>query len=116
MILGTGVDIIEINRIQKAIARWGENFLRHVFSDEEIQYARSRKFPAQHFAVRFAAKEAVYKAIPDNARIGWKDIKIFNDKNGRPQCTVNKDNFKNKVLISLSHSHDYAVANAIITS
>jgi len=116
MILGVGVDIIEINRIQKAIARWGDHFLRHVFCDEEIQYSKSHKHPAQHFAVRFAAKEAVYKAIPDNKRIGWKDIRIFNDENGQPQCIVNKGQFKDKILISLSHSHNYAVANAIITS
>ena len=62
MTLGTGIDIIEIERIEKAIDRWGDNFLKHVFNDEEIDYAKNHKFPMQHYAARFAAKEAVFKA------------------------------------------------------
>jgi len=52
MILGTGIDIIEINRIQKAIDRWGQNFLKHIFNDEEIVYAQKRKFPTQLFLIQ----------------------------------------------------------------
>ena len=69
-ILGTGIDIIEIDRIQKAIERWGDHFLTHVFTAEEIKYAKKNKFPAQHFAARFAAKEAVLKAVGDNGHLG----------------------------------------------
>jgi len=116
MILGTGIDIIEIERIQKAIDRWGDNFLAHVFTDEEISYAKKRKFPTQHFAARFAAKEAVLKAFGDNAHINWKDIQIKNEKSGRPNCTYIGPDFKDKILISISHTENYAVANAIITT
>ena len=57
MLLGTGIDIIEIERIQKAIDGWGDNFLRHVFHEEEIKYAKSHKNPIQHYAARFAAND-----------------------------------------------------------
>ncbi len=114
MILGTGIDIIEIDRIAKSIEKWGDGFLNHIFLEEEIAYARKHKNAAQHFAVRFAAKEAVYKALNDKS-IGWKDIKILNNENGKPYCAIRKEGFKNTILISLSHSHKYAVANAIIT-
>ena len=114
MILGIGTDIIEIDRIKKAVERWGDSFLNHVFLDEEIQYARQHKFPTQHFAGRFAAKEAVYKAVGNNA-IGWKDIKVLNDKDGKPFCVISDKKFKDKILISISHTHTYAVASAIVT-
>ncbi len=116
MILGTGIDIIEVDRIQKAIERWGDSFLNHVFCDEEIEYAKKHKFPAQHFAARFAAKEAVFKAIGNHPTIRWKDIKVVNDATGKPHCIFNDQNFKNKILISLSHTHTYAVASATVTS
>lgn len=116
MVIGTGVDIIEIERIQKAIDRWGDTFLNHVFHEEEIQYARNHKNPTQHFAARFAAKEAVYKALGDHTHIGWKDMKILNDKHGRPYCLISDKKIKYKILISISHTPNYAVANAIITS
>jgi holo-[acyl-carrier protein] synthase len=115
-ILGTGVDIIEVSRIEAAIERWGEHFLNHVFCPEEIEYAQTHKFPSQHFAARFAAKEAILKAIGDNAHVSWKDMKIVNDKHGRPVCIYADKKFKNKILISVSHTKRYAVASAIITS
>ena len=115
-ILGTGIDIIEIDRIQKAIDRWGDDFLNHIFNREEIQYAQKRKFPTQHLAARLAAKEAVLKAFGDNAHISWKDIKIVNDKNGKPICTFRDKKFKDHILISISHTKNYAVASALITS
>lgn len=116
MIYGTGIDIIEVKRIEQAIKRWGKHFLTHVFNPEEIAYAKKHKFPAQHFAARFAAKEAVLKAFGDNAHISWKDIKVLNDKHGRPTCQYRDKKFKKKILISISHTHTYAVASAIITS
>ena len=115
MILGTGIDIIEIDRIKNAVDKWGDNFLDHVFNSEEIDYAKRSKFPEQHFAARFAAKEAVYKAIGDR-NIHWKDITILNDEDGKPHCKLNKPNFTKKILISISHTHKHAVANAIITT
>ncbi len=114
MILGTGIDIIEIDRIEKAIQRWGDHFLNHVFNKEEIQYARKHKYPSQHFAARFAAKEAVLKAFGNNSHISWKDMTIINDDDGKPLCLYKNDLFKNRILISMSHTHKYAVASAII--
>lgn len=115
-IKGTGIDIIEIDRIQKAIDRWGKNFLNHVFTQEEMEYCEKHKFPTQHYAARFAAKEAVFKAVSDKADLGWKDILILNDENGKPYCKVDKKFTKDKITLSISHTNNYAVANAIISS
>jgi len=114
MILGTGIDIIEIDRVQKAIDRNGDDFLKRIFNDEEIAYAEKHKFPTQHYAGRFAAKEAVYKAFGDNTTLSWKNMTILNDKNGKPYCQLKNPEFKNKILISISHTKNYAVASAII--
>ena len=115
-VLGTGIDIIEVSRIERAIERWGNSFLNHVFCKEEIEYAKKHKFPSQHFAARFAAKEAILKAFGDNPHVSWKDMKILNDQHGRPICVYADKKFKKKILISISHTKRYAVANAIITS
>ena len=115
MVFGIGTDIVEIDRIRMAIERWGDDFIRHVFNKEEISYAEKHKFPYQHYAVRFAAKEAVFKAI-GNDEVTWKDLTITNDADGRPSCRYKDKKFKKKILISMSHSKKYAVASAIITS
>lgn len=116
MILGTGIDIIEVERIEKAIGRWGDHFLKHVFNDEEIAYSQQFKSPAKHFAVRFAAKEAIYKAMPDGIQVSWKDLTIKNDPSGKPYCLCRHKDFKNQIHLSLSHTHTYAVASAVITT
>ena len=115
MILGIGTDIVEVERIKTAIERWGDHFLKHVFCEEEITYSQKYKYPYERFAARFAAKEAILKAIGDNAHVSWKDMKILNDQNGKPYCVYSDKNFKDKIHLSLSHTHDYATANAIIT-
>lgn len=114
--VGNGIDIIEIERIDEAIRRWGHHFLNHIFCEEEIEYSQKQKFPSQHFAARFAAKEAVLKAIGDNGHLNWHDMKILNDKNGKPHCKINDHRFHNRILISMSHTKNYAIASAIITS
>ena len=115
MVIGSGIDIIEINRLKQAIKKWGDSFLNRVFTQDEVDYAKKRKFPYQHLAARFAVKEAVLKAIGENSKISWHDIQIFNDKNGRPVCSLrDKDNNRN-ILVSISHTKEYAVASAIIT-
>lgn len=115
MILGIGVDIIEIERIQKAVDRWGEDFLRHVFTPQEIDFARKFKFPYAHYAGRFAAKEAVFKAL-GKPEVSWQDLNITNDPQGKPQCAYLKDGFSNRILLTISHSRDYAVAQAVVTA
>ncbi|MFZ5801030.1 MAG: holo-ACP synthase [Candidatus Omnitrophota bacterium] len=115
MILGSGIDIIEISRLKKAVKKFGASFMRRVFTDEEIEYAQKHRFPFQHFAARFAAKEAVLKAFGDNRKINWKDIRIVNDQHGRPHCIFKDKKFHNEIIISLAHTDKYAVASAIIT-
>lgn len=115
MIQGTGIDIIEIERIERAIKRWGDHFLSHLFNTDEIAYASRYKFPAKHYAVRFAAKEAIYKAFGGQENLGWKDVSILNDTLGKPICVFKNKTITQRIHLSLSHSKYYAVANAIIT-
>lgn len=114
MIVGIGTDIIEVSRIAKAIERWGEHFLNHVFTKDEITYCMRHKFPAQNFAGRFAAKEAVIKALTDTKNLQWTDIQIINDARGKPHCSVTQKNLKQPIHISISHTNNYATAFAII--
>lgn len=116
VIFGTGIDILEVERITQAINRWGDHFLNHVFTEEEISYAKRYRYPNQHLAGRFAAKEAVLKAFGKNSHINWKDISISHDEDGKPMCHYRDKNFKKQILISISHTHNYAVASAIITA
>lgn len=109
---GHGVDIVEIKRLERAVKRWGDVFLERVFTEKEIAYSKKKHYPLQHLAARFAAKEAVFKAFGTRPALNFKDIEIFNDPYGRPCCRV-----KNKlepVFLSISHTHEYAVASAII--
>src|SRR3989338_2470090 len=123
MIVGTGVDIVEVFRMRDAINKWGMNFLTKVFTDKEIKYSTSRRFAPQHFAARFAAKEAVVKAFGVARRfpLNWTDIEIFNDKEGKPIMSFNNDALKLKktkkvdeVVVSMSHSKNYAIASVIL--
>lgn len=114
MITGIGVDIIEIDRIRKAVERWGDDFLNHVLTPEEIAQSRKYKFPYPHYAGRFAAKEAVFKALGD-PEISWKDLTIINDEQGKPHCRFHKKGFSRNIFLTISHSKNYAVANAVVT-
>jgi len=115
MIVGTGVDITEVKRLRQAIEKWGDSFLSRVFTKEELSNAKTRGSLYQHLAGRFAAKEAVFKALGD-AQLNWKDVQIFNDKEGKPYCNILNGRGKSlNVHISISHIKNYAVANAIIT-
>lgn len=107
-----GVDIVEIPRIAKAVRN--ARFLKRVFTPTEVAYCRSRKNAAQHFAVRFAAKEAVWKAVGE-AKLLHRDIQVRNRPNGKPEVIFPKPFAKlgRRVSISLSHGRDYAVAMAV---
>ena len=116
-----GVDIIEIDRIKESIEDLGEHFLNRVFTKKEIQYCESKKKQKyQHYAARFAAKEAAFKAISqslkDKYSICWKDIEVTNDDQGRPSVSIlNIDNGEiEDIDISLSHCKQYAIANVTI--
>lgn len=115
MIIGTGVDITEVRRLRQAIEKWGNDFLHRVFTEEELENAKTRGSLLQHLAGRFAGKEAVFKAL-GNAQLNWKDVQILNDKDGKPYCKIlNNKGKKIEVHISISHVKTYAVASAIIT-
>lgn len=113
-----GTDIIEINRIKKNIEELGEKFLNRVYTQKEIEYCESKKSQKyQSYAARFAAKEAIFKAISKNLNdkyeIGWKDLEILNDEQGRPQVKI-KGVQKENIDISISHCKNYAVAMVVM--
>lgn len=111
----TGVDIVEIERIRKVI-RGNGRFLTRVFTPEEIRYCAGRKASWQHYAVRFAAKEAVWKALGVRG-LSHRDIGIKHAPDGKPEVVLPKkfSKISNKLSISLSHSDHYAVAVAVVS-
>lgn len=121
MKVSCGVDIIEIERIKSSIEDIGEKFLNRVFTDKEIKYCESKKVQRyQHYAGRFAAKEAAFKAISqsleDKYSVCWKDFEVVNDKQGRPKINllnVNTDKIES-IDISISHCKLYAIANVTV--
>lgn len=120
MIQGIGVDIIEIKRIQSSIEQFGDTFLRKIFTDSEIAYCRARKNPVQHFAARFAAKEAVSKALATGwaGEFEWKNVEVTNELSGKPNVLLHGSTAaalaKSVVHLSLSHSDMSVVAFAVI--
>lgn len=115
MIIGTGVDITEVRRIRQAVEKWGEDFLKRIFTQTEIKNAKTKTSFYQHLAGRFAAKEAIFKATGDS-QLSWQDIQIHNDQAGKPICIFLNGRGKDiSVDISISHVKTYAVANAIVT-
>ena len=114
-IIGTGVDITEVSRLRKAIEKWGDSFLKRIFTEEELENAKTRGSIYQHLAGRFAAKEAIFKAMGDS-KLNFREVQILNDKEGKPVCNLSKERGKKVgVLISISHVKNYAVASAIVT-
>jgi holo-[acyl-carrier protein] synthase len=111
----TGIDIIEIARIEKAIARWGEGFLRRVYTEPELKLYRKK---LSSLAARFAAKEAVIKALgKPNSVVSLREIEILSDPRGKPLVHLYGEARNqarglglDKFAISLSHSREYAIA------
>jgi len=121
-IAGIGIDAVEIERFKHALDAWGENFLKRIFTQKELEYAGTKKGYAMHMAGKFAAKEAVKKAIPDVAEIGlnWADIEILNGEDGKPYALLHgkaehlaKKFNLSQVFVSISHTDKLAVSNAI---
>ena len=116
-----GIDIVEIKRLAKVSKKWGAGFLDKVYTKRELAYANSKRFPEQHLAARFAAKEAIFKALGEVERdfVGWKNIEILNDGYGKPEVhwhgAAEASRKKRKLegaVVSLSHTENYAVASA----
>ncbi len=124
MIFGVGSDIVDIKRIHDILIRQGERFLNRVFTEDETAYALAKLRPAGTLANRFAAKEAVFKAIGTGKALGfsWKDVAIINDSLGKPSVVLKgkAKTYLDKKLgsytihLSLSHSDHLAQAFAVI--
>lgn len=108
-IQGIGIDIVDIERIEKMMKQYGNRFLRRIFTEREIEYAMKSKNSAEHFAGRFAAKEAIIKA--SKKALLMKEIEILNKEDGEPYVEKMEN-----ILISISHERKYAVAMAIVRS
>jgi holo-[acyl-carrier protein] synthase len=112
-ISGTGIDIVEIRRIKKLMEK-DDRLKNRIFSENEIRYCEKRREKYHHYAVRFAAKEAVWKALGEGG-VGLRNIEIRNRLNGQPQVYLKGKRLDRlKILVSLTHSRDYAVAQAIV--
>lgn len=122
-VIGTGVDLVECARIQRSVDRFGDHFLRRVFTDGEIEYSMSMKFPARHLAARFAAKEAVSKAFGTGIgkAMGWRNIDIQKRSSGEPFLVLSgpaKELAERRgvttVLVTLSHTDHHAIASVVL--
>ena len=123
MIFGIGIDVVENARVADAIRRHGDRFIQKIYHEGEAEYCRAMKDPTPHFAARFAAKEAVSKALGTGfaGQFSWKDIEVRRKATGEPFIVLHDGAAELAkrlgiavVLISLSHSRDYAVANAVV--
>ena len=123
MILGTGIDIIEVGRIASSYEKFGERFVNRILHAGEIAYCLSHKNPAPFLAARFAAKEAISKAFGTGigAALGWQDMEIRRRESGEPFVVLHGQGEKlfsargaKRLLISLSHTATYAAATAIL--
>jgi holo-[acyl-carrier protein] synthase len=125
MILGIGIDIIEVDRIAKSYERFGDRFLNRILLPGEIQYCLSHKVPGPFLAARFAAKEAISKAFGTGigAQLSWQDMEICRKESGEPYVVLHgggekllKERGARMVLISLSHTQAHAAAVAVLES
>jgi len=121
-IVGIGTDIVECLRIGRMIEQHGELFLNRVYTEREVRYCQARKRAVEHFAGRWAAKEAVLKCLGSGWRKGlcWTDMEVRNDPSGRPVvllCGAAKESAQHlritDILLSISHCRAYATAHAV---
>lgn len=124
MEIKTGIDIIEVDRIKENIDKFGDKFLKRIYTEKEIKYCENKNIQKyQSYAGRFAAKEAIFKAlsecIENKFQIEWKDIEVLNNDNGKPQVYL-YGNLKNielqqlEIDVSISHIADVAVASVVV--
>ncbi len=123
MIVGTGIDLVNIDRIERVMNRWGNAFVRRVFTEQEILLCQQRLRPSECFAIRFAAKEAFLKAIGWGLRNGiqWIDVEVQSDALGKPSLSLHRKAREvlealhiEKSFLTLSHEHPYAVAHVLL--
>ena len=123
MILGIGIDIVEVARVQASHQEFGERFLKRILHPNEIGYCLAHQAPAPFLAVRFAAKEAIAKAFGTGIgeQLGWHDLEVARRESGEPFVILHaagqkllKERGAHAVLISLSHTQNYAAAVAVL--
>jgi holo-[acyl-carrier protein] synthase len=121
MIYGIGIDIVSIERMKKVVEKWGRRFLDRVFTENEISYCYAKKEPYLSLSVRFAAKEALIKAIGPVSPVSLTDIEIVNAETGKPLLRVKgklenvlKEKLIKRAHLSLSHEHEYGVACVVL--
>jgi holo-[acyl-carrier protein] synthase len=122
MVEGLGIDLVEVGRIKKALNRWGERFLHRIYTPREIDYCNRKTFPEQSLAARFAAKEAVFKAMGTGLSGGvrWTQVEIVNDPKGKPEVRVSPQLARlignRKILLSISHTKEFAIAQVVLVN
>ncbi len=123
MIIGIGFDIIEVSRIESALTRWGDRLEKRVFTEKEIYYCKSKKDRFQRLACRFAAKEALFKALGTGWRnnMKWTEIEIYNDGLGKPHLLLSgiTQQFSqqlgvNNIFLSITSTQNYGAAQVIL--
>jgi holo-[acyl-carrier protein] synthase len=123
MIRGIGVDIVKVDRIEKAVERWGHRFLERIFTAAEIERCQKRAQPAQCLALRFAAKEAFAKALGLGMREGlrWRDIEVVHDNFGKPDLLLHNQAQRlletmeaSRTWLSLSDERESALAVVVL--
>jgi len=123
MIVGIGVDIVEVARIRRAVDRYGDRFLRRVFTEREVRYCKRCVRPEQRFATRFAAKEAALKALGVGWRMGvrFTEVEVTNNELGAPSVAFSGRALElsrrlgaERIHVSLSHHQRFAVAHVIL--
>jgi holo-[acyl-carrier protein] synthase len=126
MIVGLGMDLVEIDRVAHMIESLGDRMYRRLFSQGEADYIRGKPLPAQHAAVRLAAKEAAFKALAGNdlaRKITWTDVEVVSDSHGIPSIKLHgtaqrraRELGVKRVLVSLTHTRDTAGAVVVLSS
>lgn len=121
MIYGVGIDLVKIDRMKEVVEKWGQRFLERVFTAGEISYCYEKKNPYLSLSVRFAAKEALIKAIGSAGPVSLTDIEVINVDTGKPFLKINgrlevflKEKSIRKAHLSLSHEHEYGVACVVL--
>jgi len=122
-VIGVGVDLVENRRMQDALAKWGDSLLNRLFTTAEIAYCEKQAAPWRHYAGRFALKEAVAKAFGTGIgqAVHWRDIEVIRSSAGAPQIRLHgraarhaRSRGVRRILVSLAHTHQYSLAQAVI--
>ncbi|HET6371109.1 MAG TPA: holo-ACP synthase [Nitrospiria bacterium] len=121
--LGCGVDLVYVPRMERACRQWGDHFLSRVFTAQEKSYCYRQRMPYRHLSGRFAAKEALIKAMGGFKITRWVEMEVLSRAEGAPPemvvhgetATVLKERGVNKILLSISHDHNYSVATVCLT-